>query len=289
VPSQRITIDAGGLRFDALAAGSRRAELVLLLHGFPQSASCWSAALESLAAGGYRAVAYSQRGYSPGAIPAGVEAYTVAEGGDDLLAVADALGAQRFHVIGHDWGGAVGWHVAATAPERVASLTAVSTPAPRALARALRGTAEQRWRMAYVPVLRVPLLAESLFTVAGGVVVVRALAATGLDARRAKRDVDTLRRLGPTGALNWYRAIGRGPRGNRSALVRVPTLYIWGDGDTAFGRAAAEATAECVDAPYHFVELQGATHWIPDEHWDDVDDLVLAHLRGHPAAKPASR
>jgi pimeloyl-ACP methyl ester carboxylesterase len=90
--------------------------------------------------------------------------------------------------------------------------------------------------------------------------------------------------LGPTGPLNWYRAIGGATR-PQATPIEVPTLYIWGDRDVAFGREAAEATEEYITGPYHFVELTGASHWIPDEHWDDVQDLVLEHLREHPVGK----
>ena len=77
---------------------------------------------------GYRAVAPSQRGYSRGARPEGVEAYTVTELCADVLAMAAALGRERFHLVGHDWGGSVAWALAGEHPEAVASLTAVSTP-----------------------------------------------------------------------------------------------------------------------------------------------------------------
>jgi pimeloyl-ACP methyl ester carboxylesterase len=279
------TLEAAGLRFDSLEAGPVAGELVLLLHGFPQSAACWEPALESLAAAGYRAVAFSQRGYSAGAMPDGVDAYRLSEACADVLAVAGALGRERFHLIGHDWGGSVAWAAAASTPARVASLTSISTPHLRALARALRGTLQQRLRMAYVPVLRLPAVPETLFTLAGGALAVEALVATGLEREHAQRDVDHLREIGPRNALNWYRAIGR--ERLRAGAVTVPTLYIWGDSDPAFGRAAAEATEEFVDAPYHFVELQDATHWIPDQHWPDIEDLVLEHIGGHRAATAA--
>jgi pimeloyl-ACP methyl ester carboxylesterase len=281
VAIRSTTISARGLRFDALTSGPAGGELVILLHGFPQSASCWRDALTSLGAAGYRAVAYSQRGYSPGAMPEGVEAYSVSEARDDVLAIADSLHAVRFHLIGHDWGGSVAWAVAAASPERLSSLTAVATPHTAALARALR-SGEQRLRMAYVPILRMPYVPEALFSVAGGELAVRALTMTGLSRGKAERDVAALREVGPGNALNWYRAIAR----DRLPLdsVRVPTLHIWGDKDPAFGRAATDGTAEFVDAPYHLVELQDGTHWIPDEHWDDAADLILDHLREHPAA-----
>lgn len=268
------------MHFDALSSGPQDGELVLLLHGFPQSASCWRPALASLGNAGYRAVAVTQRGYCEGAMPEGVEAYRVSELREDALSLAEALGRQRFHLVGHDWGGIVAWSLAAHAQDRIATLTAVSTPHAGALARALKSTG-QRLRMAYIPVLRTPQLPEALFNMAGGALAVRALTATGLERRFAERDVANLRAVGTTGALNWYRAIERGspPTGT----VHVPTLHVWGDSDPVFGRAATDLTAEFVDGPYHLVELQGATHWIPDQHWHEVDDLVLAHLGDHPA------
>ena len=138
------------MRFDALAAGPADGELVLLLHGFPQTGTCWLDAVNALADSGYRAVAPSQRGYSRGARPVGVEAYTLTELCADVLAMAAALGSERFHVVGHDWGGSVAWALAGEHPEVVASLTAVSTPHSAALRKALRRP-PQRMRMAYIP------------------------------------------------------------------------------------------------------------------------------------------
>ena len=155
VAVRRTTIAARGMRFDALTDGPADGELVILLHGFPQTGSCWQDALNGLAGAGYRAVAPSQRGYSRGARPEGVEAYRVSELCDDVLAMAATLGRDRFHLVGHDWGGSVAWALAGDHPEAVASLTAVSTPHTAALRQALRGT-QQRLRMAYIPVLRLP-------------------------------------------------------------------------------------------------------------------------------------
>jgi pimeloyl-ACP methyl ester carboxylesterase len=128
---ERRSLHARGLVFDLLAAGDPAGEPVLLLHGFPQTAACWTELAEALADAGYRVLAPDQRGYSPGARPAAVRDYRMPELVADVLAVADRAGARRFHVVGHDWGGAVAWHLAARHPERVATLTAVSTPHPR--------------------------------------------------------------------------------------------------------------------------------------------------------------
>jgi pimeloyl-ACP methyl ester carboxylesterase len=267
------------MRFDALTAGPADGELVLLLHGFPQTGTCWHDALNALADAGYRAVAPNQRGYSEGARPEGVEAYRVTELSADVLAIAAALGRDRFHIAGHDWGGSVAWAVAGDHPQAVASLTAVSTPHTAALRQALRGP-QQRVRMAYVPVLRLPLIPESLIDAAGGIVAESLLTATGLSPAHAHRDVVALRSVGPTGPLNWYRAIGT-ERGH-SAPVAVPVLHVWGDRDPVFTREATELTAQYCTGEYHLLELEGGSHWIPDEHWSDVADLFLEHLAANP-------
>jgi pimeloyl-ACP methyl ester carboxylesterase len=280
VTVRRTTISANGMRFDALAAGPADGELVLLLHGFPQTASCWHDALNTLAAAGYRAVAPSQRGYSAGARPTDIDAYRVSELSSDVLAFASALGRTRFHLAGHDWGGTVAWAVAGEHPEAVISLTAVSTPHTAALRQALRGP-RQRFQMAYIPVLRLPMVPESLFDAGGGIAIEALLTATGLSPAHAHRDVVALRTLGPTGALNWYRALGT--ERSHAEPVAVPVLHIWSDRDPAFTREATELTAEHCTGDYHLLELEGGSHWIPDEHWADVADVVLEHLAAHPA------
>jgi pimeloyl-ACP methyl ester carboxylesterase len=279
VAVRRTTIAARGLRFDALTAGPAGGELVLLLHGFPQTGTCWHDALNGLADAGYRAVAPNQRGYSEGARPDGVDAYRVTELCADVLAIAAALGQDRFHLVGHDWGGTVAWALAGDHPKAVVSLTAVSTPHTAALRHALRGR-QQRLRMAYIPILRLPLLPESLIDAAGGIVAESLLTATGLSPAHAHRDIEALRKVGPTGALNWYRALGT-ERGH-SAPVAAPVLHVWGDQDPVFTRGATELSAEHCTGDYHLLELDGGSHWIPDEHWADVADIFLEHLAANP-------
>src|SRR5512140_2392901 len=123
---QKITISPG-LAFDALVSGELGARLVLLLHGFAESMHCWRAQVAALAAAGYRAVAPSQRGYSPGAQPdpGDTTNYHIERLMDAAMASVEASGhgARRFHLVGHDWGGSIAWALADRLPERIASLT----------------------------------------------------------------------------------------------------------------------------------------------------------------------
>ena len=148
-----------GLRFDVIDQGPEDGPVVLLLHGFPQDAQCWGKVAEQLNAHGLRTLALDQRGYSPGARPTEVAAYRRQELSADALALADEAGAQRFHLVGHDWGGVLAWDIALRAPERVASLTVLSTPHPTALGHALK-TAEQLKKSWYIGAFQIPALPE---------------------------------------------------------------------------------------------------------------------------------
>src|SRR5215471_11858746 len=138
---KRINI-APHLTFDALVAGENGAPLVLLLHGFAESMHCWHAQATALADMGYRAIAPSQRGYSPLARPdpRDFPSYHIDRLMDDAMAIvaASGYGEARFHLAGHDWGGSIAWALADRHPERIASLIILSRPHPNSFNRALR-------------------------------------------------------------------------------------------------------------------------------------------------------
>ena len=285
-----LEIAAGELAFVAHAAGPADGRLVLLLHGFPQSSFEWRHQMAALAAGGHRAVAFDQRGYSPGARPAGVEAYRMEHLVSDVLAVADELGAHQVDLVGHDWGGAVAWLVASRYPQRLRTLTAVSMPHPAAFAAALAGgDDEQVKKSSYIEVLRQEGAAEAALLADGSAGLRGLFAATGHpDPESTGPYVRLLEEPGAlTAALNWYRAVSAddavtqfgagGPR----AVVEVPTLYVWGDADVALGRTAAEGSAAHVEGPYRFEALPGVGHWIPEEAPDQLNRLLLEHLAAH--------
>src|SRR5476649_578074 len=133
---------APSLTFDALAAGEADAPLVLLLHGFAESMHTWRAQVAALAAAGYRAIAPSQRGYSPGARPdvSDTANYHIDRLMDDAMAIVATCGYgdHRFHLVGHDWGGSIAWSLADRYPQRLKSLTVLSRPHPNAFNRALQ-------------------------------------------------------------------------------------------------------------------------------------------------------
>jgi pimeloyl-ACP methyl ester carboxylesterase len=261
-------------------AGPTDGETVLLLHGFPQTRHTWRAELPALATAGFRACAPDQRGYSAGARPEGIDAYRVEHLVADVLAIASSLGAERFHLVGHDWGGQLAWVVAALHPERVRSLSVLSRPHPAAFVRAMSADSAQPSRSRHHRAFQRPRATDEIL--ADGCARLRAIyAGQGVPQAEADAYLATLgERPALDAAINWYRAAGSSEiRAAEVPAVRVPTLYVWGDADATVGREAAVASGSFVDAPYRFVELAGIGHFLTDEAPGAIPPLLVEHLR----------
>jgi len=268
----------GDLVFDVRDSGPTDGDPVVALHGFPQDARAFDRLSPVLHSAGLRTLALDQRGYSPGARPDGRSAYRLRDVVDDVLALLDAAGLQSAHIVGHDWGGIAAWALAAWHPWRVRTLTALSVPHPAAMRSAVVH-GDQALRSSYVGLFQLPRVPEGVLLAGGGTVLRRLLRQGGLPAELVEGYVDRMRQPGAlTAALNWYRAL---PLGARTPVgrVRVPTLHVWGDGDAFLGRAATEATAEFVDAPYRLEVLAGVNHWIPELAAERTGELITAHVR----------
>jgi pimeloyl-ACP methyl ester carboxylesterase len=267
-----------GLTFDVRDAGPVGGVPVVLLHGFPQDSAAWDQVAPGLHQAGLRTLAPDQRGCSPMARPRGRGRYRLRETTADVLALLDAAGLESAHVVAHDWGGIVGWALAAWHADRVRTLTALSVPHPAAMAKAMV-TSDQALRSYYILLFQLPLLPERLLLAGGGTVLRRMLRRGGLSEESAAHYVDRMREPGALSAmLGWYRAV---PLSGRDAVgtVRVPTLHVWSTGDAFLGRAGIDATAQFVDAPYRLEVLEGVSHWIPELAADRVAELVTAHVK----------
>src|SRR5260370_31020553 len=148
------TLSTNGIELDAVAAGPAEGPLVILLHGFPEFSYGWHRQIPALAAAGLRVLAPDQRGYNRSSKPAGVAAYSLNVLADDVIGLADALGRERFAVVGHDWGGGVAWRLAARNPKRIARAAILNAPPPATLrryARAHPDQALQSWDGSFFP------------------------------------------------------------------------------------------------------------------------------------------
>ncbi len=130
-----------------------------------------------------------------------------------------------------------------------------------------RGQLLKSW---YMAVFQVPALPEMVLPTRRA----RALlGGGGLSAEQVGDYLEPLGRDGLTAALNWYRALPWSQREKGYAhRSSVPTTYVWSDGDTALGRAGAEATARFVTGPYRFEVLEGQATGCRDEAPDEVAD-----------------
>lgn len=255
-------------------------DVVVLLHGWPQDRHAWSQVTPLLAEAGLRVVAFDQRGYSPRARPPGRRAYRMEELVADVVALLDTLGTARVDLVGHDWGGSVAWALAERHPERLRSLTVLSTPHHRAIAWALRH-GDQARRSWYLAAFRLPVVPELVLRhrLAG------ALRRSGLPEDDVQRYAARFREPGAaTAGLSWYRAIPLRRKGSDNSgthRISTPTTYVWGRDDPALGRAAAERTRDHVAADYAFTELD-AGHWLPETHPREVAAAVLERRRRLP-------
>lgn len=266
--------------FELAEQGEPSGRPVLLLHGFPQTHRCFDAVAARLLADSatpLRLLAPDQRGYSPGARPTGVAAYAMDELVGDALAILDACGVEAADVVGHDWGAAIAWNLAARHPERVRTLTAVSVPHAAALTTAISQDADQKERSAYIRLFRQPEKAEQVL-LEDGAKRLRAIydplpAAVAEPHFAALSDPETL-----TAALNWYRAMTTAQESMALPKVTVPVTYVWSTADIAVGRMAASLCSRYVTGPYGFVELEGISHWIPEQTPDALAAEILAQV-----------
>lgn len=278
----RVPLAAGeGVTLRTVVQGPEDGPLVILLHGFPESATEWRALIPRLAAAGYRVLAPDQRGYGDSSKPQGAEQYVLDRLAEDVVALAEGQGRERFSVVGHDWGAALTWHLLSRYGDRLERAVAINAPHPAVMLRLLRDDAEQQKRSAYITLFRKRGWAEFVLSVGGYAALKKAFAS-------AKRPyppeaVETYRRQWSrpgalTGMLNWYRALDPkavsdpGPGG-----ITTPTLILWGDKDVALKRELADLCAElCTDVRVR--RFPDASHWLPNDEPDGVAAEVLAFL-----------
>lgn len=276
-------VEANGVRFHYVEQGD--GPLVLLLHGFPECWYSWRAQLPALAAAGYRAVAPDMRGYNLTDKPAG--GYNIEQLVDDAVALAAALGDERAHVVGHDWGGIVAYQVAWRRPEFVRSLVVMNAPHPAAFGRYLRSNISQLLKSSYMFLFQIPGLPERILTRR------RAAAVAAAFRRNARRpdafspeDLEVYREamLRPGAAsstLAYYRqAVRQGPGAWPKSPIVVPTLVLWGEGDPVLRTGMNDRLGDWVKN-LTFRPIPDCGHWTQQEQPEAVNRELVAWLRSH--------
>lgn len=278
--SGQYRLPVGPLAFRVRVAGMHQTgPNLLLLHGFPESSIMWATLMERADSAGIRVVAFDQRGYSPGARPTGVAQYQLDTLVSDVLRVADAVGFDRFHLVGHDWGAAVGSKLVMDHPERVETWTGLSVPHMGAFMNGVLNDPEQLKRSRYFGLFKTPLLPEYLLTFRGQRGLKKLLAK--LPDNHRSEYLTILAEPGAlTAELNWYRAMDVGELvkgGSLNRPITRPTLFIWGSNDPVIAPSVVAAQQAFIQAPYQELKLN-AGHALMQEQEKAVTDAILAHI-----------
>lgn len=266
------TVEANGLRLHVARAGE--GPLMLFLHGFPEYWAMWQPMLEHFGARGWCAAAPDLRGYNLSAKPAAVQDYRAKHLVADVLALAAHYTKDKFVLVAHDWGGAVAWSVAIAHPGRLAKLVMLNSPHPYIFWRELCGNSAQQKASEYMNLFRLPK-AERVLSENGYARLLGAFA--DLPEAQRKALVEAWSQPGAlTGGLNYYRAsplyppTAEDPGAAKLQLkpedftVRVPTLVLWGERDTALLPGCLEGLDQLVP-DLKLVRVPEASHWIARE------------------------
>lgn len=267
------TIEANGLRFAYSEQGT--GPLVLLLHGFPDTARSWNDVMPRLASKGYRAVAPFMRGYRPTAIPVGdTDMKTLAH---DALALIEALGEKSAIVVGHDWGATAAYGAASIAPERVRKLFTLAIPHPASMRRNMRTAWGVRHFFAYKMPGAARRFARNDFAALRDIYKRWSPEWTPSDAelapvRECFADLASLE-----AAMGYYRALPFSVPAHLRKRIAVDTVVFGGTSDTLLRREDYERARRMFERSYAIEELPGG-HFLHREHPDAFAERLMAHL-----------
>lgn len=269
----------GDVTLHVIEAGPEDGPLVILLHGFPDLWWTWRHQIGALAGRGFRVLAPELRGYGLSSKPEGLRAYALPPLVRDVLGLAE--GRDRFHLVGHDWGGIIAWETAIRHPGRIHRLVIMDAPHPDVLGPTIRRHPGQALRSAYVAFFQLPLLPEALLRARGFALMRRALRKSSRKAIFSDAVLDRYcagwRQPGAlTAMLNYYRALRHKPS-EAPRSVQPPALVIWGGLDSALSRPVFEASLEpCREVRSLF--LPQASHWVHLEEPEAVTGALLDFL-----------
>jgi len=265
------SVQANGLNFSVIDEGEGTA--VLFLHGFPDRGSMWHNQIDAVVEAGYRAIAPDLRGFGDSDAPEGVDKYGLFDFMGDVVGILDALGIEKAHVVGHDWGAALAWITATFSTDRVLSLTVVSVGHPNAFATA---GVEQRQKSWYMLAFQHVGIAEEMVMHDNF-----AFFEQWGEGGSEKQWAEDLSRPGRmTSTLNIYRA-NVPPEAllatERLELPPTPvrTMGVWSDGDAALTEAQMKNSADHVTGSFRYERINGISHWIPTAAPDQLNALLL--------------
>lgn len=263
--------------------------LVVLLHGFPEMWWSWRYQLDALASAGFRVIAPDQRGYGETDKHGPYDLDTLAQ---DICHLIEAVaGRQAVKIVGHDWGGAVAWHLASQRREFVERVAVLNCPHPAVMRKALlnRASWEQVKRSWYMFFFQLPFLPEYFLTKDDAAIMPRTLRASSVDRTHWTDDdvrpfQDAIQRPGAASAmLGWYRAAIRDGLRRPFSQPKYPpitceTTLIWGKGDPALDYDVLVPGTEAFAPKMKIVPIEGAGHFVQSERPDEVNSALVKFL-----------
>ncbi len=273
----------GGVNLHYATAGNGE-KLVLLLHGFPEFWYSWRHQIVGLS-DEYTVVAPDLRGYNLSDKPTDVSDYEIEKLTDDVIGLIQYFGREKAAVVGHDWGAAIAWATALKYPEYVWKLAAMQVP-PAAVWKKNQ-TFKQFLASWYMFFFQIPKLPEWVLSLSDYEVL-----ADGLRNSTAEKGIFTDEIIAEykknwskpemlESALNYYRAnilkriFGKS---EVTEMIKVPTLFIYGEKDTAILPETIKGIGEFVDAPFEEFKFPNAGHWIQQEEAETVTRILAEFL-----------
>lgn len=275
----------GGVRLHYATAGNGD-RLVLLLHGFPEFWYSWRHQLIDLS-DQYTVVAPDMRGYNLSDKPKNISDYEIENLVDDVTGLIRHFGREQAAVVGHDWGATVAWKIAEKHPEHLWKLACLQVP-PAAVWKKNQ-TFRQLLKSWYMFFFQIPRLPEFLLslndykalenglkgsTAEGGVFTDQDI----FEYKKAWSEPGALR-----SGLNYYRAnilrriFGKQPQTEK---IKVPTLFIYGEKDTAVLPETVKGVGEMIEAEYEEIHIPEAAHWVQQEARETVTQVLRDFLAG---------
>ena len=266
----RIDADGVGIEYEVTGEGRP----VVLLHGFPDSGRLWRHQVPALAAAGFQVIVPDLRGCGRSGKPEVVEAYSLPLLAGDVLAILAAQQIERAHLVGHDWGAALAWVLAALAPDQVDHLVAMAVGHPSTFLRTL----EQRQLSWYMLLFQFPGIGERWLSEddwAG----FRGWARHP-DADRVIDELEASSSLTP--GLNWYRAnipaqswAGPPPQ---LPPIQARVMGIWSTADMALCETQMTDSAMNIAGTWRYERLEGPGHWMQLEAREQINSLLSDFL-----------
>ncbi len=267
---EQLTVVNGDVRLEVFVQGE--GPVILLLHGWPDTSIMWDEVTPDLVAAGYRVAVPDLRGCGQSDKPAELTSYAMHHLIGDIANIVEALGVEKFTVVGHDWGAALAWGVALTRPDLVERIVVVSVGHPSSLRTA---GLEQQIKSWYMLLFSYEGVGEA-FLRKNDYQAMRRW--TGHP--RVEAVITELERDGQMEAhLKWYRA-NVAPNAfvvDPPTLppVSVPVLGIWSSGDFALTERQMTNSASYCASGFEYLRLEGFGHWVPLEAPHELSRAVI--------------